>query len=171
MDAPPHATPALALLAAALIAWASPAAADDRTICLAACEETTQTCLDAVYDTYDACSPAANESCERATPTEQTKCLSTALQACTRTRTSETQSCRATLKSCAATCGPRDAGQYEFWCELDADIATDDVHVRMNAFCVGPPGASPGEQHDYCMKLFTPTDPAMGYSLDCNPLL
>lgn len=163
--------PALVLFAAALIAWTAPAAADDRMACLAACEEATQTCLDPVYETYDACGPAANESCERAPQAEKMTCLSTALQACTRTRLSETQACRATLKSCAATCGPRSAGQYEFWCELEADMPTDDVHVRMNAFCVGPPGASPGEQHDNCVKLFTPTDPAMGYSLDCSPLL
>lgn len=163
--------PALVLFAAALLAGANLAVADERMACLAACEDATQTCLDPVYETYDACGPAANESCEHAPPAEKTKCLSSVLQACSRTRSSETQACRATLKSCATTCGPRDAGQYEFWCELEADMPTDDIHVRMNAFCVGPPGASPGEQHDYCMKLFTPTDPAMGFSLDCSPLL
>ncbi|HRO50694.1 MAG TPA: hypothetical protein PLW75_11185 [Hyphomicrobium sp.] len=163
--------PALVLFAAALLVGTPPAAADERMACLAACEDATQTCLDPVYETYDACGLAANESCEHAPPAEKTKCLSSALQACSRTRSSETQACRATLKSCATTCGPRDAGQYEFWCELEADMPTDDIHVRMNAFCVGPPGASPGEQHDYCMKLFTPTDPAMGFSLDCSPLL
>ena len=165
------ATPALVLFAAALLAGANLAGADERMACLAACEEATQTCLDPVYDTYDACGPAANESCSSAPPAEKMTCLADALKACTRTRSSETDACRATLRSCAATCGPRPAGQYEFWCELDADMPEEDVHVRMNAFCVGPPGASPGEQHDYCVKLFTPPDPAMGFSLDCSPLL
>jgi hypothetical protein len=26
------------------------------------------------------------------------------------------------------------------------------------------------DQHAHCIKLFTPSNPALGYSLDCDPL-
>ena len=146
------------------------AAADARHDCIAKCEATAQACFNAAHAKYDACKPAANKGCAATPPADKFKCLTTALKACTTNRTAETGPCRAAFDACYATCGPRPADQADFWCTLDADSVATTDKVRTDAFCTGEPGRPAQEQLDTCIKKYRPTDPAMGYSLECEPL-
>lgn len=159
----------IAALLAALLATA-PATADNRTPCVAACESTAAACAAAGHATYDACKPAANKGCAATSPADKFKCLTTALQACTTTRSAATSACHTAFKSCHAACGAAPEGQAEFWCTLDADNVASNVKVRKTALCSGTPGTPPQDQHDACIKRFMPTDPSMGFSLDCELL-
>jgi hypothetical protein len=119
---------------------------------------------------YDACKPAARTTCALKPPAEQFACLSTAGRTCSTTHSAQTEPCRVNFTTCYAACGPRPATQVDFWCELDADAPTAAGKVYKNAFCAGTPGRAPLDQHARCMKLFAPSDPAIGFSLDCNAL-
>jgi hypothetical protein len=161
--------PCIATLVTAIFACGHAVAAD-RAACVAACETAAQVCMTATHDTYDACKPAANRGCASALPADKFRCLTTALKACSAARSSGTDSCRTAHGDCHAACGPRPADTYEFWCELDADSVATATQTRKQTVCTGTPGQSPREQQDHCMKQLTPTDPAMGFSLDCEPL-
>lgn len=158
----------LAFLAACLVG--SAATADERSACLAACETAARSCYESANTKYDACKPAANKGCAPVLPAEKFECLSSALKSCARTRSAETEPCPQKFEGCYAACGPRPSGTVDFWCMLDADSPASNAKVRKYALCGGPQGLSGGDQHAHCMKLFTPKDPAMGFSLDCAPL-
>jgi hypothetical protein len=160
---------AITLLAATLLMCGS-ASADTRSACIAACDATAQTCMRTAHETYETCIPAARTACAPRPPAEQFSCLSTAGRMCIRTHSAQTEPCRETFKTCYAACGPRPAAQVDFWCELKANPAPAAATVYKEAFCAGTPGQAPSDQHARCMKLFAPTNPAIGYSLDCDPL-
>jgi hypothetical protein len=159
----------ITLLAAALLVCGS-AAADTRSACIAACDATAQTCMRTAHETYEACKPAARTACAPKPSAEQFDCLSTAGRTCSRTHSTQTEPCRATFTACYAACGPRPATQVDFWCELNADAPTGAGKTYKDAFCAGTPGQAALDQHARCMKLFTPSDPAIGFSLDCDAL-
>ena len=159
----------ITLLAATLFVCGS-ASADMRSACIAACDAIAQTCMRAAHETYDACKPAARTACALKPPAEQFDCLSTAGRTCSRTHSAQTEPCRVNFTTCYATCGPRPATQVDFWCELDADATIGAGKAYKDAFCAGTPGQTPSDQHGRCMKLFTPSDPAIGFSLGCKAL-
>jgi len=159
----------LGLLATTLLAGGG-AGADTRSACIAACEATAQACMRTAHDTYEACKPAARRACAPKPPAELTTCLTTTVKACSSTHSDQTGPCRTSFTSCYAACGPRPANQVDFWCELDADASSGSGKVYKEAFCPGTPGQAPVDQHISCMKLLAPGDPAIGFSLDCNPL-
>jgi hypothetical protein len=159
----------LALLAATLLACGS-ALADTRSACISACDAVAQTCLRTAHETYEACKPAARTTCATRPPAELPACLGTAARTCSRTHSDQTEPCRETFTTCYAQCGPRPATQVDFWCTLNADAPTGSGKTYKDAFCAGAPGQAPLDQHARCMKLFTPSNPAIGFSLDCDPL-
>ena len=162
----------VALWAATLLVCSS-ASADTRSACIAACDATAQTCMRTAHETYEACIPAARTTCAPKPPAEQFNCLSTAGRTCSRNHSDQKEPCRANFTTCYAACGPGPATQVDFWCELSADtpIGTSRTSkTYKDAFCAGTPGQAPLDQHARCMKLFAPSDPAIGFSLDCNPL-
>ncbi|MDQ8700736.1 hypothetical protein [Hyphomicrobium sp. LHD-15] len=161
-------TIALVTLAAAVLAC--PAQADPRTACITACEATAQTCMGASHAKYDACKPAANKQCANTVAAEKFKCLTTALRACNTNHSAELEPCRTTFDTCYAACGPHPADTTNFWCALNADSVATSVTTRKDVFCAGTPGLTPADQLESCVKRHTPTDPAMGFSLDCEPL-
>ncbi len=159
----------IALVAAALVVCGS-ARADTRSACIAACDAAAQSCMRTAHESYEACKPAARTTCARKPPAELPSCLGSAAKACNATHAAQTGPCRTTFATCYATCGPRPATQVDFWCELDADATTGSGKTYKDAFCPGTPGQAPLDQHGRCMKLFAPSDPAIGFSLDCEPL-
>ena len=159
----------IALFVAALLACGS-VWADTRSDCIAACDATAQACMRTAHDTYEGCKPAVRTSCAAKPPAELGACLTTAAKACSATHSSQTEPCRTTFKTCHAACGPGPATQVDFWCELNADAASGGGKTYKDAFCAGTPGQAPSDQHARCMKLFTPSDQAVGFSLDCDPL-
>ena len=159
----------ITLLAATLLVC-SGASADTRSNCIAACDAIAQACMRTAHETYEACKPAARTTCASQPPATLLACLGTAARACTATHSDQKEPCRANFTTCYAACGPGPATQIDFWCELNADAATGAGKVYKDAFCAGAPGQAPLDQHSRCMKLFAPTDPAIGFSLDCNPL-
>ncbi len=146
------------------------AQADTRAACVTACEATAQTCLSTAHGTYDACKPAARKTCAPKPPSELFACLTSTLKDCTKNHSTGSEACRTTFDTCYAACGAHPSEVAEFWCTLDADDPASNGKVRKEAVCSGQPGQSPADQHTYCMKQFTPTDPTMGYALDCDPL-
>ena len=161
---------ATTLLAATLLVCGS-AWADTRSTCIATCDAIAQTCMRTAHETFEACKPAARTTCAPKPPAEQFDCLSTAGRTCIRTHSTQTEPCRVNFKTCYAACGPRPAAQIDFWCELNANAPAGASNVYKEAFCAGMPGQAPSDQHARCMKLFAPTDRAIGFSLDCDPLL
>ena len=159
----------ITLLAATLVVCGS-ASADTRSVCIAACDATAQTCMRTAHDTYEACKPAARTTCAPRPPAEQFDCLSTAGRTCVRTHSAQKEPCRENFTTCYAACGPRPATQVDFWCTLDADARSGPGKTYKDAFCAGTPGQAPLDQHARCMKLFAPSNPAIGFSLDCDPL-
>ena len=160
------------IVSAATLLVCGSASADTRSACIAACDAVAQTCMRTAHETYDACKPAARRTCAPKPPAEQFDCLSTAGMACSRTHSTQTEPCRVNFTTCYAACGPRPATQVDFWCTLDADapIGAGTGKVYKDAFCAGTPGQAPLDQHARCMKLFTPSDSAIGFSLGCDPL-
>lgn len=159
----------ITLFVATLLAFGS-ASADTRSACIAACDATAQACMRTAHDTYEGCKPAARRECAPKPPAERSACLTTAAKACSANHSSQTEPCRSTFKTCHAACGPAPATQVDFWCQLNADAASGSGKTYKDAFCAGSPGQAPLDQHARCMKLFTPSDPAVGFSLDCDPL-
>lgn len=157
------------LLVATLFAFSS-ASADTRSACITACDATAQACTRTAHDTLEACLPAARRECAPKPPSEQFACLTTAARACRSTHSDQTDPCLTTFKTCHAACGPRPANQVEFWCRLNADAPSGGRKTYKDAFCAGTPGRPPLDQHAQCMKLFTPSNQAVGFSLDCDPL-
>jgi hypothetical protein len=146
------------------------ASADTRPSCIAACEATAQACLRTAHDTYEACIPAARTTCAREPAATQFACLGSAARSCRAAHSDQTDPCRATFASCYARCGPGPANQVEFWCELNADGRPGAGKTYKEVFCAGRPGQDPLDQHNQCIKRLQPTNPAIGYSLGCNPL-
>lgn len=159
----------ITFLVATLLAIGS-ASADTRSACIAACDATAQACMRTAHDTYEACKPAARRACASKPPADLNACLTTIARTCTRTHSDETEPCRTTFRTCHAACGPGPATQVDFWCQLNADAASGGGKTYKDAFCSGTPGRAPLDQHAHCIKLFTPSNPALGYSLDCDPL-
>jgi hypothetical protein len=158
----------IAVLVATLAAGA--ASADTRSDCIAACDATAQACMRTAHDTYETCIPTARRECAPKAPAELNACLSTAARACSANHSGQTEPCRTTFRTCHAACGPGPATQVEFWCQLNADATSGGGKTYKDGFCAGTPGQTPFDQHARCMKLFTPSNPAVGYSLDCDPL-
>ena len=145
--------------------------ADTRAACVAACETTAQSCLATAHEKYDGCLPAARKSCAGKPPSELFACMADAMKSCSEAHSAETGPCRTEFESCYAACGPRPASQVDFWCELDADAPPgSDAKLRKQGLCSSTAGERAADAHARCMKLFTPTDPAIGFSLDCSPL-
>ncbi|GEP56925.1 hypothetical protein [Reyranella soli] len=159
----------ITLLVATLFAFGS-ASADTRSACITACDATAQACIRTAHDTYEACIPTARRECAPKPPSEQSACLTTAARACRSTHSDQTDPCLTTFKTCHAACGPRPANQFEFWCRLNADTPGGSGKTYKDAFCAGTPGRPPLDQHAQCMALFTPSNQAVGFSLDCDPL-
>ena len=155
----------VAILLACGSAWA-----DTRSDCIAACDATAQACMRAAHDAYEGCKPAARSACASKAPAELGACLTTAVRACNTTHSDQTDPCRTTFRTCHAACGPGPANQVDFWCELNADAVSGNAKTYKDGFCTGTPGQTPSAQHAQCVKLFTPSNPAVGFSLDCDPL-
>lgn len=158
----------IALFVATLVA--GNAWADTRSACIAVCDATAQACMRTAHDTYEACIPTARKECAPKAPAQLHACLSTAARSCSANHSSQTEPCRTTFRTCHAACGPGPATQVEFWCQLNADATSGGGKTYKDGFCAGTPGQAPLDQHAQCMKLFTPSNPAVGYSLDCDPL-
>ena len=163
-------TPVAIAPAAAALLICSSAWADTRSACIARCDAVAQTCMRTAHETYEACKPAARTTCARKPPAERSGCLTMAAKSCSATHSAETEPCREDFATCYATCGAPPATQVDFWCELDANAATGTGKTYRDAFCAGTPGLAPLDQHSRCMRLLAPSDPAIGFSLDCNPL-
>jgi hypothetical protein len=159
------------ILSVATLLAVGSASADTRSACIAACDATAQACMRAAHDTFEACTPAARRACASKTAAELSACLVPAAKACSATHSAETEPCRTTFKTCHAACGPAPAAQVDFWCQLKADAPGAGGRTYKDAYCAGRPGQPPLDQHARCMQLFTPRDRAIGYSLDCDPLL
>lgn len=159
----------ITLLVATVFAF-SGASADTRSACIAACDATAQACTRTAHDTYEACIPAARRDCAPKPAADQFACLGTAARACRATHSDQTEPCLTTFKACHAACGPRAANQFEFWCRLNASPPGRSGVTYKDAFCAGTPGRPPLDQHGECMKRFMPTDQAVGFSLDCDPI-
>ena len=139
-----------------------PANAADRPACIAACETKARTCLTTANEKYDGCTPAARKDCSSKPSSELFECMRTSQTACSRTRSAEAEPCRAEFQTCYAACGPRPPQKADYWCELDANSPASTARIRKYAFCAG--------SHDQCINLYKPTDPTLGFSLDCSPL-
>ena len=163
-------TSAVVLSIAVALMTGIPASAGTRASCIALCEATAQACLAAAHTKYDGCKPAARTTCAPKPPSEMFACLTTALKSCVTTRSDEEGPCRETFKSCYAACGPGEPRQTDFWCELDASSTATDVKTRKQVFCGGSAGKSGDEQWAHCAEPLKPTDPTVGYSLECTPL-
>lgn len=161
---------ATSLFATTLVTITTIASAETRDACTKTCETTAKSCFSAAYVKHDTCQPAANKGCATVPPANKFACLTDALKECKRNQSAETSECRTTFDACRKACGPAEKDRVEFWCMADVDEASGRPRERTVALCTGVSGTTSADQHDKCMKRFTPNDPTAGYSLDCEPL-